>query len=60
MFAVTNDAVPTEVDQKPNHMEPAVVKQEPDDVCFVICAIFKQQQLPQMPSNKSNFSNCVI
>jgi len=41
MYNVKNDAVPAEVDETQSHMQPVVVKQEPDDVCCTVYTTFK-------------------
>ena len=33
---VINDAVSNEVDETQSHFQPAIVKEEPNDVCYVI------------------------
>ena len=43
MWYVKNDDVPAEVHDIQSHVQPVVVKQEPDDVCCVIYAVFKQK-----------------
>ena len=40
MCNVNNDAVPAEVDETQSHVQPVVVKQEPDDVCCTVYVIF--------------------
>jgi len=58
MCCVTNDAVTAEVDETQSHMQPVVEKQEPDDVCCIIYAVFKHTQFPQILANRSCFWNC--
>jgi len=41
MCNVKNDVVPAEVDETQSHMQPAVMKQEPDDVCSIVYTTFK-------------------
>ena len=44
MYNVKNDAVPADIDETQSHMQPVVVKQEPDDVCCIVYTTFKQKQ----------------